>query len=177
MTGPKQRILIQHGSAIAYPPCVMSCHVSDFDGLSSDPHKLDFAFRVAIGGVLGYEMKLPDMPNEVKRAIAAQIQEYRRYEPLIVNGDFYRVHNPVCSPYYSYYFISSEKDEILAVCLQAEDQPVIKLTMSLQVPENTLYQEEKTGVEYTGRALRDGFSFETQSQANSYCLFHFIRIR
>ncbi|MCI8590536.1 MAG: alpha-galactosidase [Clostridiales bacterium] len=177
MTGPKQRIFIQHGSALAYPPCVMSCHVSDFNGLTNDSRTLDFAFRVATGGVLGYEMKLPDMSTEVKDTIAAQIQEYRRYEPLIVSGDFYCVHNPIDSPYYSYYFISPDKDEILAVCLQAEARPAETLTMFFGVPGEALYKEEKTGKEYTGRALNTGFSFDTKPEAHSYCLFHFKRIR
>ena len=177
MTGPVQRIPIQHGSTYGYPPCVMSCHVSDFDGLTADAQKLDFAFRVASGGVLGYEMKLPDMPEAVLQAIKDQIKEYRNYEPLILNGDFYRVHNPAQGPYYSYYFTDADHERVLAVFLKAEEAPSEKVRMNIQVPQDGVYLEEGSGREYTGRALSEGLEFKTEAKGYTYRLFRLVRIR
>lgn len=66
-THPVGRIGIQSGTVIAYPPCVMSCHVSNAENLTSDEKFLDFAYKTALNGVLGYELHLPNMPDNIKK--------------------------------------------------------------------------------------------------------------
>ena len=54
-------------------------------------YAIDYGFRVAINGALGYEFKVLNLDQNIKSIIKRQIAEYRQYENLILNGDFYRV--------------------------------------------------------------------------------------
>ncbi|MBQ6847925.1 MAG: alpha-galactosidase [Clostridia bacterium] len=75
----------------------------------SDDCYLDYAFKVAIGGALGYEFNALKIDSHVKDIIKSQIEEYRQYENLILNGEFYRVFNPVEDFAYAYYFTNFDK--------------------------------------------------------------------
>lgn len=160
-TYPGARIPIQHGSTYAYPTAMMSCHVSNADNLTANPRHLDFAFRLAINGPLGYELHLPSMPDEVKATIREQIKTYRGWEDTILRGDFYRVHNPHKTPYYSYYFVSEDKSHILATFLQYKGEEPKNETLRILAAEDVIYVDELTGKEYNGEELREGIAIKT----------------
>lgn len=175
-TTPVLRIPIQHGSTYAYPPAMMSCHVSNAWDLTKDPRQLDFAFRVAVNGPLGYELHLPDMPDSVKATIRAQIESYRGWEDTILRGDFYRVHNPIESPYYSYYFVSADGGHILATFLQAKGEEPAGLLLPIAAAQTgAVYVDEASGEEYTGEQLGRGIAIESGAQDYTYRMFSLRR--
>jgi len=174
-TDPMERIPIQHGSTYAYPPAMMSCHVSNARELTSDPRHLDFAFRLAVNGPLGYELHLPGMPEEVKATIREQINAYRGWEDTILRGDFYRVHNPQLTPYYSYYFISEDESHILATFIQYKGEEPRDELMCILADESAVYVDELTGKEYSGAELRRGLVIKTDERDYTYYQFSLRR--
>lgn len=174
-TDPMERIPIQHGSTYAYPTAMMSCHVSNARNLTADLRHLDFAFRLAVNGPLGYELHLPSMPDGVKATIREQIETYRGWEDTILRGDFYRVHSPQKTPYYSYYFVSEDKSHILATFLQYKAEEPKDEVLRILAAEEVIYVDELTGREYNGAELRDGLVIKTTDEDYTYYQFSFKR--
>ena len=177
-TMPDKRVFIQCGSTFGYPTSTMSCHVAKLD-LCRDPRWLNFDFRVALNGPLGYEMNILQASEDMKEAMTKQIEEYRRYEPLILKGDFYRLLNPFTDEgRYAFYFVNEENSQILLTYLQNRGDPKqrpVKLKISRADP-NARYTDTLSGVTYEGADLRRGI--ELDSDAEDFCAttFHFCKV-
>lgn len=91
-TDPIERLSIQQGLSLFYPPCTMGAHVSQ------SPHQqtlrqtpLSTRFNVAAFGALGYEMDLGELSPQEKKQVAAQIEWYRQYRTTLQYGTFLRI--------------------------------------------------------------------------------------
>lgn len=198
-THPAGRIGIQSGTVIAYPPCVMSCHVSNAENLTSDEKFLDFAYKTALNGVLGYELHLPNMSDNIKKIISDQVKEYHTYyEEIIKNGDFYKLSDPIANlfhPYrpenyyrlcdktgkamiYAYYFISKDRSQLLATFLQSEaDKESRTFLLKLSAAnKNYNYKDRLTGIIYTGDELKKGIKIETSTEPHNAKIFDLRKI-
>lgn len=94
-TDAQQRLFIQWGTSMFFPTNAMAQHVS-----ASPNHQtgrqipLKFRFDVAFTGRLGIEMRPSDF-NERELAFAQRaIETYKKYRPLIQQGDLYRLISP-----------------------------------------------------------------------------------
>ena len=94
-TDAQQRLFIQWGTSMFFPTCAMAQHVS-----ASPNHQtgrqipLKFRFDVAFTGRLGIEMKPADF-NEREMAFAQEaIKNYKKFRPIIQQGDLYRLISP-----------------------------------------------------------------------------------
>ena len=177
-TEAKDRVFIQHGSSYGYPMATMSCHVSNRHAQCEDARKLDYSFRVAINGPLGYEFNILKAKQETKSIISAQIEEYRRYEKLILNGDFYRLKNPLTDGCYAYYIIDSDSREILVSYLQNEGdakKKVHKLKISA-AKANLNYKNVDTNEIISGAELKRGISVKADTEERYGKTFYFVAI-
>lgn len=112
-TDAQQRLFIQWGTSMFFPPCAMAQHVS-----ASPNHQtgriipLKFRFDVAMTGRLGMEMKPSDL-NEKEREFAKNaFQTYKELRPLIQQGNLYRIISPYDGKgYCSEMFIDDDKNE------------------------------------------------------------------
>lgn len=174
-TWPLDRIPIQFGTSIAYPASEMSCHVSNPDNICYDPRELDFRFRVAMNGILGYELHLPKASDGIRKTIADQIAEYRRYEPLIKDGELYRIHNPVETPYYSFYFTDAEKTRIMLTFIAPEAETKAVVCKITAADVNAVYTEAKSGKTYSGASLADGIEITPDGKEKFAVTLEFIK--
>ena len=90
-TDPVERLQIQGGLSLLYPPSTMGAHVSEA------PHQqtlrdtpLPTRFNVAAFGCLGYELDLKMLTPVQRREIAQQIAFYKRYRRVFQYGTFWR---------------------------------------------------------------------------------------
>ncbi len=86
------RAEIQTGYSYAYPQSTYTAHVSDVPNhqtLRRTP--LETRFQTAAFAVLGYECNLSDMDAKEKGAIAAQVEEYKKWRRVLQFGSFYRI--------------------------------------------------------------------------------------
>ena len=114
-TDPIERLVIQRGSSYGYPLSCMGAHVS-----ASPNHQtgrrtpLDTRAVVAMAGGFGYELDPGKLSEEEKDRIRAQIARFRRYEPLLREGDYYRIgeeEDP--ADFAAWQVVSRERDESL----------------------------------------------------------------
>lgn len=96
-TDPIERLDIQGGTLLFYPPSCVSAHVSmspNAQTLRSTP--LSTRFNVATFGVLGYELDFADLTPDELRQVKAQIEFYKAHRRTFQYGkfEFVRVDNP-----------------------------------------------------------------------------------
>ncbi len=175
-TWPKKRMKIQYSSTLAYPPCVMSCHVSNPHNVCENPDELKYRWHVALNGPLGYEMHLPNASEIIKDTVKEQVKKYREYEHLILRGEFHRILSPFDSNYYAYYFTNAEHTEFLLSFEQSYGESPVKLTLSMPEAEvGTRYTDTVSGDEYSGRMLADGITIKTKEKDPYSVMWHFVR--
>ena len=156
-TDPYARTRIQSAALTGYPAATMSCHVSDPHG---SLHSLDYRYKVAVGGMLGYELNILNMSDKIKAAIASQIKDYKAFEHILRLGDYYNLASPFRHDYSAYYYASADASELLLTVIeQANARPGktkrLKLT---RADEHAVYTDYFTGATYTGHDLRHGLT-------------------
>ena len=171
-TDPYRRTTIQASALLGYPAATMSCHVSDPHG---DLASLDYRYKVAVGGMLGYELNILEMSEEIKREIAAQIKEYKSFEHVIREGDYYCLAFPTKgSPYSAYYYATKDGGELVltvierAGCPKGETKP-LKLRAA---KAGATYRDLRTGKTYTGACLKRGIKLPLTGEKDSACLLY-----
>ena len=171
-TNPYDRTRIQASAMIGYPAATMSCHVSDPHG---DLKSLDYRYKVAVGGMLGYELNILKMSDEIKRGISKQIAEYKSFESLVRLGDYYCLALPTDYSYSAYYYISEDRGEILLSVIEKKEcsKGMTKLLKVKNAIVGATYTDQKSGVRYSGEELRKGISVELTGEENSATLFYF----
>lgn len=82
---------IQNGYSYAYPPSVITAHVSscpNHQTLRVTP--IETRFNVACFGILGYECNFCDMKNEDLNKVKEQISLYKKWREVLQFGTFFR---------------------------------------------------------------------------------------
>lgn len=182
-TNARTRTLIQYSSMMAYPASVMSCHVSNPKG---NMHELDLKYKVAVNGVLGYEFNVLNTPEEVKEEIRRQVKEYRTFDRVITDGEYYRLSSPYESDVSAYYFqlTEGESDQILLSAILTNGKAVVgkkKACRKLAVrtaDAKATYRDARTGMTVTGEQLKKGIEigeFAPDETGYDAKLWHFVK--
>lgn len=89
-----ERLRIQEGTALLYPLSAISAHVSMCPNEQlGRTTPIETRALVALSGTFGYELDFARLSETELSQIPAQIAMYRKYHPLIENGDYYRLHS------------------------------------------------------------------------------------
>ena len=176
-TNPYARMWMQYSSLMGYPASQMSCHVSN---PGEDRKSLDFRYKVAVGGMLGYELNILRSNEAVKADMHEQIVKYLTYEKLIREGDYYPLLSPFDHPYSAYYYASPERDEFLltfvqgwdclARCTRREKTALLKVK---EAKPGVIYVDSLSGVKLTGEELRAGIPVEVTDEKDRALLWNF----
>ena len=116
----EERTKIQYGTSIAYPLSSMSCHVS-----ASPNHQvgrvtpLKTRGDIAHLGATGYELDTTVFTDKDRADVKEQIDEYKKIERLVMDGDLYRLENPFESNYFSFMIVSKDKTEAHLTCYRS----------------------------------------------------------
>ncbi len=180
-TQARDRVFIQHGATLGYPAYVMSCHVSDPMHASDPMRALDYKFKVAVGGMLGYELNILEMPVEVKEEIAKQVAFYRSVENLIKHGERYRLIDPFANAFgiSAYYYTSeAENGRIFLSFLQNEaDENKTAYTLAIATADkNATYRDSISGEIFSGEALLHGVTVNADDRAEFGKLWLFEKV-
>ena len=170
-TNPYDRTNIQASALMAYPAATMSCHVSDPKG---SLRSLDYRYKVAVAGMLGYEFDIMKMSEEIKKVIAKQIKEYRRFERLMRRGNYHSVASPTKNDYSAYYYINGDRNEILLTLIEkkgCKKGETRRLKIKDAIPGVT-YTDKYSGVSFSGDDLRRGITLPLSGEDDSAYLFY-----
>jgi alpha-galactosidase len=171
-TDPNARTVIQSAAMMAYPAATMSCHVSNPHG---DMKSLDYRYKVAVGGMLGYELNILKMTDEIRAEMKKQIAEYKEFEHLMRLGEYYNLASPVNYDYSSYYYTNEDASEIIFTLIERPDckQGKTKL-LKIKVADSTaIYTDVRSGKKYSGEELKRGLTLTLTGEKDSAQLFYF----
>lgn len=152
------RTRIQYGTSFFYPVAAMGSHVSAVPnhqtGRVTSMHTRGVA---AMSGTFGYELNPALLNAKEKAEIRAQLAQYREYQELIREGDYYRLSNPFQDNFAAWMVVSDDRSNALV--------SVIRLTAEANLPaayvtlkgmeEDAFYREKTTGKVYPGAALME----------------------
>ncbi|MFT6924714.1 MAG: alpha-galactosidase [Psychromonas sp.] len=94
-TDALERMRIQYGTSLLYPPSTMSAHVSgrpSHQVLRNTP--IESRFNVAAFGNLGYQLDITKLTAFESKVVKKQIAFYKKYRQLLQYGRFYRLQSP-----------------------------------------------------------------------------------
>ncbi|SHH95306.1 alpha-galactosidase [Clostridium grantii] len=86
-----ERVYIQEGTSLVFPPSTMAAHVSgnvNHQVMRSTP--IETRFNTAAFGLLGYELDVTKLTNFEKKIVTKQIEYYKKHRKLLQFGTFYR---------------------------------------------------------------------------------------
>ena len=154
----------------------MSCHVSNHKKVCEIPKELQYRWHVALGGALGYEMHLPNASDTVKNTIKEQVKIYRKYEDLILRGDYYSLINPFENNYSAYYYTDASRERILLSFLQhsAEEEKEVVLPVAEAISE-AVYVDEISGREYIGKQMQEGVIARSEDSNCNSCMWYLVK--
>ena len=121
-----ERLDIQEGTSLVYPPSSMGAHVSicpnHIVGRTTD---LKTRGYVAMAGTFGYELDITKLSEDELESVKEQIKEYHKYSYLVREGDYYRLTSAGSvlkdserKRSYSWGFVSKDKKEMLFTYIQ-----------------------------------------------------------
>ena len=87
---PIDRLKLHYGTSFVYPISTMGAHISDSGRLVP----LKTKAVVAMCGTFGYELDATHLSEEEQKLCKEQSDLFRKYYPLIFEGDYYRLSNP-----------------------------------------------------------------------------------
>lgn len=118
------RMTIQSGYSLLYPPVTMGAHISVTPNHQTGRiTPMNTRYQVARLFNIGYELELSKCQVDEITEIANQIREIKKYRKLIQNGDFFR-HDVPNDNYVMWSTINSEKTEAVVVIFQKFYDPI-----------------------------------------------------
>lgn len=87
-----ERLSIQEGTQMLYPLSCIGAHVSACpNDLTGRTVPFETRGIVALAGTFGYELDITRLSQEEKAQISGQVEMYKKYHPLIREGEYYRI--------------------------------------------------------------------------------------
>lgn len=119
-TDPVDRLHIQTGTSLVYPPSSMSGHVSASPNHQTDRETpLEFRAHVAmLCGSFGFELDPGAFTAEEKSVIPGYIKLSERISPFIVRGDLYRLGRPEGTNWPAFEYIKQGGSEVVVLAYQ-----------------------------------------------------------
>jgi alpha-galactosidase len=138
---------------------------------------LDYRYKVALGGMLGYELNILKMTDEIKSEMSRQIKEYKELEHLMREGEYYNLASPTKYDYSAYYYTNSDASEIVLTLIEKAGCKAgsTKLLKIKSAAAGSVYTDARTGKQYSGEELKRGISLELIGERDSAQLYYFKR--
>ncbi len=155
-TDPMERLKIQYGTSMAYPPSAMGAHVS-----ASPNHQtarvssMRTRGEVAIGGNFGFELDLSKLSPEDLATAKELVREVKAIRQTVQQGVFTRLCSPFEENFAAWQFISPDGEQAVLCAyrrLAQPDGPVKRFTLRDLAPD-ALYRDEQSGTVYPGAVL------------------------
>lgn len=158
-TDAYERTKIQYGTSFFYPISTIGSHVSIVPNHQTG-RITPFETRAvtAMSGSFGYELDLNTLSEEEKNAVIEQNKRFKKYGPLIHNGRYYRLSNPMTDKFAIWSFVSENSVEVLVHGMIFRTEPnMTRYPVKLRglIPDKK-YVVDGDNTIYTGKALMEG---------------------
>jgi alpha-galactosidase len=114
-----ERLIIQHGTSLVYPPLSMTAHVSAVPNHQVG-RKTPMMTRglVAMAANFGYELDFTALNADDRQAISAQIRLYKALRPLVQTGRLHRLLDPHQGNAAAWMFVSQDRAQAFVVWVE-----------------------------------------------------------
>ena len=159
-TDAVDRLTIQYGTSFGYPPCTMGAHVSVVPNHQTG-RVTPFATRgaVAMAGTFGYELDPRKLSSEEKAAVREQIKCFHEDAPLVMDGEYYRLSDPLADPYSAWVFVARDGSRAKVTAVRtggADDVRAADIAVKVRgLDVDAQYVIDETGAMLAGRTLMD----------------------
>lgn len=153
------RTQIQYGTSFFYPISAVGSHVSAVPNHQTGRmSSLETRATVAMAGTFGYELDLTVLGPEECEQIQKQVKVYKDLQPLIFDGDYYRLTDPFQDGLAAWSFVAKDGSQVLVQSVIYEQKPNTRYSrIQLRgLDSNGLYRKDGTDACYTGAALMEG---------------------
>ncbi|KAJ5115836.1 hypothetical protein N7456_000184, partial [Penicillium angulare] len=170
-----ERITIQLGTSLAYPPSAMGAHLSAVPNQQTGRTvPVDFRGHVAMmGGSFGLELDPANTPQADRAALPGLIKLAEKVNPIILKGDMYRLSLPEDSDWPAVLFISEDSSEAVLFYFQLNprvDQAIPWVRMQGLDPA-AMYSVDGNAT-YSGATLMNlGLQFPFDTEYGSKVVF------
>lgn len=174
-TDALERITIQLGTSLAYPPSAMGAHISAVPNQQTGRTvPLSFRGHVAMmGGSFGLELNPAEMPEEDRAAIPGLIALAEKVNPIVLTGDMYRLSLPEDSKWPAVLFIAQDGKQAVLFYFQTApnvDNAIPRIKMQGLDPQ-AMYSVDGEAT-YSGATLMNlGLQFSFASDVGSKVVF------
>lgn len=151
-----ERLFIQYGTSLPYPPCAMGAHVSAVPNHQvGRVTSLEFRGHVAMSGNFGYELDLSKLDEGQLQTMREQISMVKSIRSLTQQGNFTRLCSPFEGALAAWEFASADQSEILVflfrryACANGANQLI-----PLRDVDTTRWYVDDAGRTYHGSVLR-----------------------
>jgi alpha-galactosidase len=157
-TDALDRLKIQYGTSFFYPVSAAGSHVSTVPNHQTGrTAPLKTRCITALSGVFGFELDLTKLTGEEKEEVKFRTAEFKKYQPLIHGGRYYRLCSPFDPPGISAWQFAADDKSAALLCVVVPDTaanpPNIRIRLK-GLDEKRLYRcGEKM---YAGAALMYG---------------------
>ena len=173
-TDGAERVKIQYGTSLLFPPDTMGAHVSSCPNLHVGRiTPLTMRGNVAMCGQFGYELDVTVLSEDEIALAREQVAFYKQYREVIHTGDLYRLYDPQKAPFAAWEFVSPDgQTALLCTFVIAAIPNAAPERVKMQgLDSEARYREEATGKEYTGAFLMQvGVATERRQDYDSHIL-------
>ncbi|GES60075.1 alpha-galactosidase C [Aspergillus terreus] len=173
-TDALERITIQLGTSLAYPPSAMGAHLSAVPNQQTG-RTLPITFRAHVammGGSFGLELNPAHMPEDERDAVPGLIALAEKVNPIVLTGDMYRL-SPHDSQWPAVLFISPDGKQAVLFYFQTSprvDNSIPRVKMQ-GLDTQAVYSVDGDA-EYSGATLMNlGLQFPFDSDVGSTVVF------
>lgn len=119
-----ERLKIQYGTSLVYPPSTMAAHVSACPNHQTG-RTVPFKTRGDVAQMFsfGYELDVGILPEDEKHQIREQTARHRQLEALINDGTFYRLRSPFEENYCAWQVVSTDHSRSCVMLAQRTAEP------------------------------------------------------
>lgn len=150
------RTFIQYGTSLCYPLSVQSCHVSVCPNHQCGRvTPFDSRADIAHLGATGYELDTTKLGQEDLLKVKEQVEKYKGMEDLVLNGDLYRLNNPLEENLFAEMLVSKDKSQAHITLMRPLCRPngeCIRIYPK-GLDENAVYSVAEANVMKTGATL------------------------
>ena len=151
-----ERLYIQYGTSLVYPPTTMVGHVSVTPNHQTG-RLTPFKTRgiVAMSANFGYELNPQVLSEEERQMVKEQTKIYSSLRKVIYNSDFYRLRSPFGGNDCAWSFVSKNKNEVYVMYVRILNGATNEFDwLKLKgLNENKVYQNVETKEKFTGSEL------------------------
>lgn len=158
-TDAHERTFIQYGTSFFYPVSSVGAHVSAVPNHQTGrTTALRTRATVAMAGSFGYELDLNTLDEAGKQEVAQQVRTYRKYQPLIYNGAYFRLSDPYVDGMAAWEFVSEDQSQALVhgVIYRAAPNALRRRLQLRGLKADAHYELRGAEGIYTGSALMAG---------------------